>query len=411
MNRKVIYWRGIFVVFCLGLVLTFSGVFLFLGVLAGGFREPTIPVPLPLPETAAAATPALTAAPVQEGPAMQPGQVVSILSIDGKSGAPLPAVSVFVNGLYAGMTSENGTFAFPVTGTGPGISTIRAAKEGYQDITVQSDLNVPGEVILNLTPSDIIPVVVNGPPESEINIVFLPSGTSFNATDDTKVELGGYPGGQQQFEADVHRFINTTFFTYPAITSPSYPLPGDYKARFNFYYFWDGTTYGDAFDGCAGTIPPKYWNEVTYSDLTILLYPTYYGTYTGPPDQPVGCTNPNGLGRVYLKISADMPSLAMHEIGHGLYGLMDTYCGDTYYAQNDPDPNLWSSRENCQEYARNNSWDPDACRQVSSGVSGGCTKEFWRWDPDPDIMYYGYEGTFGNASTKRILYTLGRVSA
>ena len=65
MNRKVIYWRGIFVVFCLGLVLTFSGVFLFPGVLAGGFRAPTVPVPLPLPETAAAATPALTAAPVQ----------------------------------------------------------------------------------------------------------------------------------------------------------------------------------------------------------------------------------------------------------------------------------------------------------------------------------------------------------
>ena len=222
--------------------------------------------------------------------------------------------------------------------------------------------------------------------------------------------MGGYPGGQQQFEADVRQFIATTFLQYPVITSPSYPLPEDYEKRFNFYYFWDGKTYGDAFNGCAGTIPETYWDEVTFSDLTIILYPSVSGRYAGPPSPPIGCTNPNGLGRVYLKISANMPFLAMHEIGHGLYGLIDTYCGDTYYAQNDPDPNVWSSLGNCKDYAIANSWNPDVCRQISSGEPSVCTKEFWRWDPDPDIMHDGYDGTFGNASTKRILYVLTRVS-
>lgn len=409
MNRKVAFLWSIFAFFCLGLVLTFSGVFLFLGVPAGGSRASPIPALFPPQETAPAATPALSAAPMQEGPAMQPAQYVSLLLIDGKSRAPLPAVSIFINGLFAGMTTESGTFAIPVTGPGQGSSTIRATREGYREITVQQDLSRPGEVTISLSPSDIIPVAVSSPKEPAITIVFLPSNTSFNATDNARVDLGGYPGGQQQFEADVRRFINTTFLEYPAVASPSYPLPGDYEKKFNFYYFWDGRTFGDAFDGCAGTIPQTYWDEVTSGDLTILLYPSYLGTYTGRSSQPVGCTNPNGLGRIYLKVPADMPTLSMHEIGHGLYGLMDTYCGDTYYVQNDPDPNLWSSEESCQEYARENSWSPDACRRVTSGVLGNCTKAFWRWDPDPDIMYYGYEGTFGNASTKRILDTLGRL--
>ncbi|ABS55482.1 hypothetical protein Mboo_0964 [Methanoregula boonei 6A8] len=411
MNRKILYWGGIFAFFCLGLVLTLSGIFFFLGITAAGSRASAAP-PVLLSQGGPVPVPAQTlgTSPVQKGPDQPPGQYVRILTIDEKTNTPLPAVLLFINGLYAGMTAENGSFDLLITGPGPNSSTIRAVKDGYQDITIRSDLIRPGEVLLNLTPGDIIPVEINGPRESEINIVFVPSHTSFNATDNTKTELDGYPGGETQFASDVRTFINQTFLAYPAITSPSYPLPRDYRQRFDFYYFWDGTTYADAFDSCAGTIPQDYWDNVTFSDLTIILYPSYQGVYSGPPGQPVGCTNPNGLGRVYLKISADMPSLAMHEIGHGLYGLMDTYCGDTYYAQNDPDPNLWSSKDGCREYAGGNGWDPDACRQVSSGVPGGCTKEFWRWDPDPDIMYYGYAGTFGNASTKRIVSTLMRVS-
>ena len=99
----------------------------------------------------------------------------------------------------------------------------------------------------------------------------------------------------------------------------------------------------------------------------------------------------------------------MHEIGHGLYGLMDTYCGNTYYNENDPNPNVWNSEEKCQAAAIANNWNPGNCRQVQD-TGNGCQKEFWRWDPDPDIMYEGYYGTFGNASTKRIVNILDRIS-
>ncbi len=85
-----------------------------------------------------------------------------------------------------------------------------------------------------------------------------------------------------------------------------------------------------------------------------------------------------------------------------IFGLIDTYCGNTVYWQNDPDPNVWSSQENCVKDAINNSWDPSACRQIQQENPSICTKQFWRWDPDPDIMHEGYSGTFGKASTLRI---------
>jgi hypothetical protein len=61
--------------------------------------------------------------------------------------------------------------------------------------------------------------------------------------------------------------------------------------------------------------------------------------------------------------------------------------------------------------AINNSWDPSACRQIRQEDPNVCTKQFWRWDPDPDIMHEGYSGTFGNASTGRITYILNNINA
>ena len=70
----------------------------------------------------------------------------------------------------------------------------------------------------------------------------------------------------------------------------------------------------------------------------------------------------------------------MHEIGHGLYGLMDSYCGDTYYTENDPDPNIWNSEQKCQAAARANNWNVSLCRQIQDAGTS-CHKEFWRWIP------------------------------
>jgi hypothetical protein len=338
-----------------------------------------------------------------------PGGNILIVTRDMQNRTPLEGVNYYINGRAAGTSWQNGSFVVSAAAYPRGTVTIRAVKEGYQEKTIQANLSDEHSLELDLPAPGLIPVIVNGPRESRINIVFLPSDTSFNSTTDTKVPLNGYPGGRQKFEDDVLRFINGTFEMYPSNISPDYPISGNYADKFNFYYFWDGKTYGDAFDGCAGKIPDDYWKQVTFSDLTIILYPEYYGRYLGPPSQPKGCTNPNGLGRVYLKIDADDPYLGMHEIGHGLYGLMDSYCGDTYYTENDPNPNIWNSEQKCQAAARANNWNLSLCRQIQDAGTS-CHKEFWRWDPDPDIMQETYYGRFGNASAERIVTLLDRIS-
>ena len=380
MNREKLLRIFQRILFCCGIVLVILSAFSFLAGRASGFTGE------------------------QPGP---PGGTVQIVTRDLQDQTPLGGVNYYINGQLAGTSQDDGSCTISTASYPSGTVTIRAVKDGYLEKTIRADLTKSPSLELDLHASDIIPILVNGPQESKIDIVFLPSDTSFNSSTNTKVQLNGYPGGQQKFEADVRQFISRTFGMYPSNLSPDYTISGDYMDKFNFYYFWDGQTYADAFDGCAGEIPASFWQAVTFSDLTIILYPEYYGMYLGPPSQPIGCTNPNGLGRVYLKIPADEQYLALHEIGHGLYGLMDTYCGDTYYNENDPNPNVWTSKEKCQAAATANNWNPANCRQVQDTATG-CQKEFWRWDPDPDIMNAGYYGKFGDAATTRIVTTLNK---
>lgn len=334
---------------------------------------------------------------------------ISVIARDAQNQAPLSGVDYYINGKFAGTSPEDGSFTFSAAGYPSGTVTIRAVKVGYQEKTVQEDFTNNQTLELNLNPFGIIPLRVNGPGNSKIDIVFLPSDTSVDRATNRKVSFTGYPGGQMQFENDVTRFINETFEMYPSNLSGVYPVSGNYADKFNFYYYWDGQTYADAFEGCSGAIPKSYWQNVTFSDLTIILYSDYYGRYGGTTSQPAGCTNPHGLGQVYLKIGAGDSYLGMHEIGHGLYGLMDTYCGKNYYTENEPNPNIWSSEARCRAAARANNWDPDNCRRIQEN-GNSCQNEFWRWDPNPDIMNGGWSGTFGNASTKRIANILNRIS-
>ena len=336
------------------------------------------------------------------------GENISVITRDGQNQTPVSGVDYYINGKLAGTSPEDGSFTFSAAGYPSGTVTIRAVKEGYQEKTVQDDFTNNQTLELNLYPFGLIPLQINGPRNSEIDIVFLPSDTSVNRTTNMKVSLNGYPGGQPQFEHDVIRFINETFEMYPSNLSRASPISGNYADKFNFYYYWDGQTYADAFDGCSGTIPGSYWQKVTFSDLTIILYSDYDGRYGGTISQPAGCTNPHGLGQVYLKIGAGDSYLGMHEIGHGLYGLMDTYCGNSYYIENKQNPNIWSSEAGCREAALANNWNPDNCRQIQD-KENSCLKGFWKWDPDPDIMNESWNGEFGNASTKRIVNVLNRI--
>lgn len=332
------------------------------------------------------------------------GGKIPIIARDFQDNTPIEGVNYYINGVFAGTSSSDGSLVITVADYATGIVSIEAEKDGYKNTAVPADLSKNLPVYIDLHKADVFPILVNGPSGSKIDIIFVPSHTSFNSSTNKKVVFNEYPGGKEKFEADVRSFINHTFESQPGLMADT---SSDFLSKFNFYYYWADGVSGDAFDGCAGTIPDDYWHEVTYSDLTILLYPTYYGMYLGPPSQPMGCTNPNGLGNVYLKIPADQPYLAMHEIGHGLYGLVDTYCGSTYYYQNNPDPNVWSSADSCRTYATKQGLDPDNCRRISV-ENGGCSKDFWRWDPDPDLMKEGYYGKFGDMSSLRILSILNK---
>jgi len=341
----------------------------------------------------------------QPGP---PGGDVVFRARDAKNQTPLGGVAYYIDDTFAGVSDNDGIFILPEGSYPPGNVMLRAARQGYRDRISRIDLSSVSSLELDFEESSLHPVLTNGPSEKKIDIIFVPSNTAFNGTTRTKLQYPEYPGGQEQFAADVRRFVNRTFLAGPITLFVNASDADTYPDKFNFYYYWDGQTFGDAFDGCAGTIPEHYWEEVTFSDLTILLYPKYYGRYLDPSSQPIGCTNANGLGNMYVKIAADQYSLGMHEIGHGLYGLMDTYCGNTYYRENDPHPNIWSSEVKCRADAIAQSRDPDHCRRISDDSAGSCRKEFWRWDPDPDIMNEAYYGKFGSTSKDRIQGILGR---
>lgn len=361
--------------------------------------------PVQIPEVQMQPSVPYLSGPVQEA---NSGLVISVL--DTQTGQPVGDSTVFINGREAGSTDgKTGTLEYvPETG-GDGRISVRIVKDGYQDTTVFATPSSDSRVSVSLKKSVITPVQVSGDTKDHIDVVFLPSNTTYDCSAASKVVYHDYPGGREVFAEDVRKVINATFLKLGSYTSSSYPLQSDYQDKFNFYYYWDNETFGDAFSGCAGTIPSSYWSHVSFSDVTVILYPDYIGTYTGSPCQPRGCTNPNGVGRVYLKIAANDRYLMLHEMGHALFGLMDTYCGDTYYIENRPNPNIWSSLGSCTATADSNSWNSGDCTRIARTKPTLCSKDFWRYDPSPDIMKEGYSGKFGNASTKRIINILGGI--
>ncbi len=331
---------------------------------------------------------------------------ITVKTKDAQTGAFMGGANVYIDGQSVGITSEqDGKQIFRDKETG--LHTIRVAKTGYKEITRQIDFTENKQVTFTLNRSNVIPVQIRGSTDEKIDIVFVASNTSFNCNSKTKIQTAEYTGDQQRFINDVHNKIDI-FLNLDTRTSASVDLPKDFRERFNFYYYWDTGSYADAFDGCAGTLPIEFWNDAPFTDVAIILYPTYEGFYTGSPCEPNGCANGLGPGSgSWLKAPADSPMIFLHESGHVVFGLIDTYCGDTYYVENSPFPNIWGSEYSCKKNAEQENWDPSSCRQIlkpaSSRSKDPCVKNFWRVDPDPDIMGSGaYSGRFGNASTSHI---------
>jgi hypothetical protein len=340
---------------------------------------------------------------------------LTIRTWDAKNGTPVNGAHVYLDGEFVGTSSDDKGIK-ELQNIARGNHTIRVAKSGYEEVTRKTTVNKSGRLIIQLNDSKLIPLMVNGPVESKIDIVFIPSTTTYDCNLKKKIPVDTYSGDRQRFVNDVNTKITTLFSRLDTLTSEQVGLPADYSDRFNFYYYWDPEDEADAFNGCAGKLPKQFRKNAPATDVAIILYPSYLGIYSGSPCEPNACANGLGPGSgSYLKVPADSSMIFLHESGHVVFGLIDTYCGPTYYQENKPSPNVWSSQEACIATAIQEHWNTSECRQITkpatSRTKEACVKNFWKWDPDPDIMGSGaYTGRFGNASTLRIRYMLDTIN-
>jgi hypothetical protein len=329
---------------------------------------------------------------------------------ENQTGAAVAQALVYIDGTAKGQTSDaDGSLLIPAIPRGQ--HSVRVTKPGYGDVTDIVDVQGDTSAAVTLSPSTITPVLVNGPPEGKINVVFVPSNTEYNGDTNQKLPADKY-ASRTAFEYDVKNLI-ANYLRLDSITSSSVGIPADYQNRINYYYYWDGTHFADAFDGCAGTLPDHFWEDAPFTDAAIIVYPEYVGTYRGPPSEPTGCGVGLGLGtHSWAKVPATSKTIFLHESGHAIWGLVDTFCGATdYYTEIDPDPNIWTSEAACKQSAETNHWNTSYCRQITGPA---CSVQFWRYDPEPDLMGLGansYFGVFGDASTTRIRYLLDNIAA
>jgi hypothetical protein len=331
------------------------------------------------------------------------------------TGMAVTGARIYLDGGYAGTTSGNdGRIVLP--SVSPGDHTIRALSRGYlENITT---VHIPDykETVIALHPEKLIPIGDHGPVEERMDIVFVPSKTQYDCTKKQKITTDYYTANEENFRRDVNTLIEKRILVMNAMTLNQTCLPEGALNRFNFYYYSDPGDYADAFAGCAGTLPEDFWEEAPFTDVAIIVYPTYKGLYTGPPCEPNGCASSMGPGiHSWFKAPADSGSVFMHEAGHAIFGLIDTYCGETYYTQNDPNPNVWTSLSACQQAAKNNGWDPALCRRISQNAIGSsspvCQKDFWRLDPEPDLMGTSIvRGKLGYAATLHVHYMLDNIN-
>jgi hypothetical protein len=332
------------------------------------------------------------------------------------TGNAVPNALVYLDGTASGMTSETEGYIL-LQHVATGTHSIRVTKEGLKETTKPVDMKESRNMTIFLGPANVIPLITNGPVGEKIDVVFVASKTQYDCPNQKKTTTDTYTANRTVFEQDVSRLIADNYLSLDKVTSGSAGIPSDYKDRFNFYYYWDKDNFADAFDGCSGSLPAHFWENAPFADVAIIVYPTYVGRYTGSSCQPNGCANGMGPGtHSWFKIPANSGKLFLHESGHVVFGLIDSYCGETYYTENDPFPNVWSSDSACSQSTTDTHLSSSSCRQIISTdaaqVSSTCTKQFWRYDPEPDIMglgAYSYFGKFGEASTARIRYILNSI--
>lgn len=238
----------------------------------------------------------------------------------------------------------------------------------------------------------ITPIIIHGrPTDGYIDVVFVADNT--------------YTGHSfSDFVADAKRIIKKGYYVLDQRVSD--PLPADYRNKFNFYY-WNSINDHAASGCCDQPMPTGYATSATFADAMPLLY------YTG--GDLCGCANwghnrfrtPGRAAAGPSVGEKEIVGQALHESGHAIFGLSDTYCGETAYRNNPPHANAWTSLTNCRTDISGRGWDNTPCRLMGPSTDRFCGS-WYRYDldvPDDEMMEWGFE-RYGPAGTRRINWTL-----
>jgi len=164
------------------------------------------------------------------------------------------------------------------------------------------------------------PLVLNGPYDDKINIVFVPDADYDNLT---------------TFVADARALIENGFYKEDTISAN--------KCKFNFFYYPDE---GDYQPICENwTLPNGIFTDCPFAHTAIILFPNASQRACSSGD----------LWRVSAPFNGNMT--VVHEIGHNIFGLKDEYCCDGGYRQRDTLPNIYETLQDCQALSS----DPAGC--------------------------------------------------
>lgn len=186
-----------------------------------------------------------------------------------------------------------------------------------------------------------VPLVRNRAPDRAIDVVFIPS---------QEYTSNG------EFIRDVTYMIENGYFAEETINRS--------REYMNFYYIpvSNHGTIG-VVEGRVVWNTPSNWTEVCpHADGGVIVHKASFRDYAS--------------GNVFSTENYSLGTL-VHESGHGLFGLADEYCCDSYYWQPDPYPNIYSSLSNCEEDSRREGWDASLCWEFCTAGSVNCGEGFW----------------------------------
>jgi hypothetical protein len=261
--------------------------------------------------------------------------------------------------------------------------------QGPNEVAVDDGIICPPKSECVYCGQYVKPLYLAQSPENAIDIVFVASSTSYNTVKNKAEASTAYTSSEDQFRAIAQNQILNGYWKLDTLSTNA--LPSDYRHRMNFYYYWRPGYTGDAWSSaCAGDLPSTFWTDAYFADVGAILYPeNFAGGYT----TLAGCADMLGPTKSHYKACglAGYESVPVHEAGHAVFSVVDTYCGDTSYSQNDPFANVWSSQTACINDLKSKGGDTSKCRQIlwddpATSVNPDCTKAFWKWDPDPDMM-------------------------